>query len=96
MEGCTRNKIEPEAGLSHNVDLRSYHTDMEVQQTAYVRKLDSTGSLNVVTSYAHEKIGLSSITTLFGLSGKKPTIDFSAGLGSTLDIAEPDFDYYDY
>lgn len=95
LTSCTTNKISPEVGVAHNVDLKDGHTQMAVQQTVTIRKLDSTGTLNAVGEYCHETIGLSSITVGFSVS-EKPAIGFSAGIGSVLYEAEPDYVYAEY
>ncbi len=93
FDAVVRNEVVPEAGVAHDVDLNLGDRQDEIYLIAKVYKDDSSGSANVIATYGHVVIRPSSIDVSIS-SGKE--IGMSVGLASDIEMASPDYDYFNY
>lgn len=88
----TRKKVDNEKGVAYNVDLEVGETDKEAVLVAKVYKSNSSGEANVSAEYGHVELTARSVTV--GFSGSD--ISMSVGIGANLEMASPDYAYFDY
>ena len=74
----------PNVGIGYSVNVNLAQTLEKVTIRADLQKVDSTGTANVVASYAHSTISLSGIAISF-ISGDTPTISFESSFGGFYD-----------
>ena len=89
----SRNDIDGEAGVAHDVNLQVGKTDSEVVLVADVRKHNSSGTMNVKAEYGHVIYTFSDVSVSFGAP---PSIGMSVGWGSDIEKAVPDYEYVSY
>lgn len=96
---CPKKNVNPEAGVSHEVDLdgHSYWNGGSYTQVAKVNLYPaSVGSANVVAGYAHKWIGIGNIGAEFS-PGESAGISFSSSLPTVFfDEAIPAYTYFEY
>ncbi len=89
----TLNDVSPEQGFAYDANLLLFERQNEITIVGKVYKDASSGSANVCASYGHVIITASSIDVSFS-SGKE--IGMSVGITSGIEMASPDYDYFNY
>ncbi len=92
-DALTLNDVVPEQGFAYDANLLLFSRQDEITIVGKVYKDNDSGSANVCASYGHVIIRPSSIDVSFS-SGKE--IGMSVGLASSIEMASPDYDYFNY
>lgn len=93
FDALTLNDVSAEQGFAYDANLLLFERQNEITIVGKVYKDDSSGSANVCASYGHVIITASSIDVSFS-SGKE--IGMSVGITSGIEMASPDYDYFNY
>lgn len=92
-DALTLNDMSPEEGFAYDADLNPFDRQDEITIIGKVYQPDSSGSANVVATYGHVITRPSSVEVSFN-SGKE--IGMSVGFASAIEMASPDYKYFNY
>jgi len=93
FDALTLNDAVPEQGFAYDANLLLFDRQDEITIIGRVYKDNDRGSANVCATYGHVVVRPSSIDVSFS-SGKE--IGMSVGFGAGIEMASPDYDYFDY
>lgn len=93
FDSVTLNKIDNEAGIAYDVDLKLFDRQDEIVLSACVAgDINIHGTANISTQYAHSMLSLSKIHVSF----KDGQAVFTVGGSERLEYASPSYAYFEY